>query len=276
MLHFPRRTLVTGPTTEPVTLAEVRRHLLVDPPASIVSSSVANPTVITTTAAHGYATGDRVTISGHTGSTPGLNATHIITVTGATTFTVPVNVTVGGTGGVALRAHPHDDLLTGWITAARGVVERMTDRQLLPARWRVKFDRFPRWREPIELPLPPLQSVVSVTYIDPGGATVTWSSLEYVVDAPSGPQATAGRLYPALGLDYPTTGAIEDAVTVEFDAGYASAAAVPQELKQAMYLLIGAWYEHREAVLPDGASLPEFLAVETLLLPFRRLVALVR
>ncbi len=66
---------------------------------NIQTSSVANPTVVTTTAAHGYSTGDRVVVIGHTGSTPVVNGVHTITVTGTTTFTIPLNVSVGGAGG---------------------------------------------------------------------------------------------------------------------------------------------------------------------------------
>ena len=65
----------------------------------ITSSSVANPSVITTPVPHGLTTGDSVLISGHSGSTPSINAEHDVTVVTATTFTIPVNVTVGGTGG---------------------------------------------------------------------------------------------------------------------------------------------------------------------------------
>lgn len=69
----------------------------------VASSSVANPSVITTRTAHGLSTGHVVTISGHTGSTPDINTQHTITVTSTTTFTIPVNVTVGGTGGKVAR-----------------------------------------------------------------------------------------------------------------------------------------------------------------------------
>lgn len=69
----------------------------------ITSSSVANPTVITTTVPHGLVTGDTVVIANHSGSTPSLNNEYTVTVTGTTTFTVPVNVTVGGTGGSLTR-----------------------------------------------------------------------------------------------------------------------------------------------------------------------------
>jgi len=69
---------------------------------AITSSSAASPTVITTTAVHGYATGDSVTISGHGGSDDddAVNASHQVTVVTTTTFTIPVDLTGGaGTSG---------------------------------------------------------------------------------------------------------------------------------------------------------------------------------
>lgn len=66
---------------------------------TISSSSVANPTVITTATNHGLTTGDTVTISGHISVTPDINGEHVVTVTADTTFTIAVNVTDGGTGG---------------------------------------------------------------------------------------------------------------------------------------------------------------------------------
>lgn len=66
----------------------------------ILSSSVANPTTITTTAPHNLLTGNKIIIRNHVGSTPSINDTiFVITKTGANTFTIPVNVTVAGAGG---------------------------------------------------------------------------------------------------------------------------------------------------------------------------------
>lgn len=65
---------------------------------AIVSSSVANPTVLQVKG-HGLVSGDSVTITGHNGSTPNLNGTHVVTVLTADTVTVPVNVSVAGSGG---------------------------------------------------------------------------------------------------------------------------------------------------------------------------------
>lgn len=75
---------------------------------TITSSSVANPTVITTAAAHGLTTGDSVLIAGHAGSTPDINGTHTVTVVTATTYTILVNVTVDGTGGTSTLISTRD------------------------------------------------------------------------------------------------------------------------------------------------------------------------
>lgn len=73
---------------------------------AITSSSVANPTTITAPS-HGLATGNRINVSGHVGSTPAISGEYQVTVTGANTFTIPVNVTVGGTGGTFTRVIRH-------------------------------------------------------------------------------------------------------------------------------------------------------------------------
>ena len=69
---------------------------------TITSSSVANPTHIVATA-HGFLTGDTVLQAGHSGSTPSINGSYTVTYIDANTYSIPVNVTVGGTGGTATR-----------------------------------------------------------------------------------------------------------------------------------------------------------------------------
>jgi hypothetical protein len=67
----------------------------------IVSNSLANPTVVTTLASHGLTSGDTVFFTASTTSNPLLTASpqQVVTVISATTFSVPVNVTTGGTAG---------------------------------------------------------------------------------------------------------------------------------------------------------------------------------
>lgn len=75
------------------------------PALDIISSSVGNPTTIRVDTAHGRDSGSTflVRIAGHTGSVPDLNGEHTARATGDSTFTVPVDVTTGGTGGTAQR-----------------------------------------------------------------------------------------------------------------------------------------------------------------------------
>lgn len=78
-------------------------------PAGIVavtSSSAANPSTITTASDHGLATGEYVTISGH--SLSGVNTSHQITYLSDTTFSIPVMG--GGTGGKIYCRRPRYDL----------------------------------------------------------------------------------------------------------------------------------------------------------------------
>ena len=69
------------------------------PSVTISSNSLANPTVVTTPAPHFLTSGQTVTIAGVLTSSPTINGTRVVTVLTPTTFTVPVNVTTGGTGG---------------------------------------------------------------------------------------------------------------------------------------------------------------------------------
>lgn len=67
-------------------------------PATISGNTVANPTIVTTSTPHNLANGASVVIT-LSNSAPLLDGTHVITWISATTFSVPVNVTVAGTAG---------------------------------------------------------------------------------------------------------------------------------------------------------------------------------
>lgn len=63
----------------------------------ITAATAASPTVVSSPA-HGLVTGDIINISG-SNTTPTIDGNRSVTVTGAGTFTIPVNVTVAGTAG---------------------------------------------------------------------------------------------------------------------------------------------------------------------------------
>lgn len=158
----------------------------------------------------------------------------------------------------------NDPQLLRLITAARRHAETFTRRRFITQTWDWVMDGFPCART-IEMPCAPLQSVTSITYTDTAGDAQTLSALLYQVDTKSDP----GRIAPAYGEVWPSTlGDTLAAVTIRFVCGYGLAAAVPQEIKQAMLLMIGHWYEHREDVADfELFAVPN--AADMLLTPFR-------
>lgn len=72
------------------------------PSLTISANTLANPTVVQTSTAHGLTSGDSVNITG-SNSTPSINGDWVATVVDGTHFTVPVNVTVAGTAGTVVK-----------------------------------------------------------------------------------------------------------------------------------------------------------------------------
>lgn len=120
-----------------------------------------------------------------------------------------------------------DALFPKWITDAREDAESRTSRQLLHARYTLTLDEFPRdslrianrWVYcGIIIPHAPLVSVASVSYIDGAGAPQTIASSNYVVST----SAVPGHITPVYAYSWPTTRCQAGAVTVTYNAGYAS------------------------------------------------------
>ncbi len=159
-----------------------------------------------------------------------------------------------------------DTLLTRLITVARRHCEQVLNRVLITQTWDLWLDRFPVTSY-IEVPLPPLASITSIKYYDTANTEATWSpATDYFVDTISHP----GRIALAWGKYWPTTTLREtNGVDVTFVAGYgATAASVPDEIKQAILLLIGHLYEHREEIT-DKVLTQTPAAVDALLYPYR-------
>jgi len=161
--------------------------------------------------------------------------------------------------------HDLDDaMLDALIASATAAAEAFTRRALITQTWDWTLDALPAV---LEVPLPPLQSVGSITYIDSAGASQTLASTEYTVDAAS----QRGRIVPAFGKTWPATQGVVNAVTVRFTAGYGDRTAVPQPIRLAMLQHVAHWYEHRESVVV-GAVVSEMAAAGARLLgPYRSL-----
>jgi len=170
----------------------------------------------------------------------------------------------------------HDDedsLISALIVAARERIdgkEGILNRAIIQQTWELTLDdEFP---DEIEIPLPPLQSVSSITYVDTDGDTQTLAADQYrVIDS-----VEPARIVPANDVTWPTPREQTEAIMVKFVAGHEDSGASPQDLadnvpqviKQAILLTVSHWYEHREAVhMGTSESLP--MGVDALLWPLR-------
>lgn len=121
------------------------------------------------------------------------------------------------------------DGAVNYLSGRHGILGR----QLGTQDWDLVLDAFPSG--PIQIPLPPLKEVLSITYLDAAGQSQTLAPAAYVVDAASEP----GWVAPADA--WPATYGTLNAVTVRFRAGYG--AATPGALKSALLLLVRDLYE---------------------------------
>lgn len=311
-------SLFTAPTVEPLTVAEVRRHLLIDSSAgepAPTAPTVALPAVAVAgnvdNGAHRvgftFITADGeseigplsavVTIADKTvngkiyvtaiaigGAAVTSRKAYLVPVAGGapkfaatladnTSTTMTLNVADSALGAEAPEVNTTSDPeLSGLITAARMYCEAETDMGFLPQTWRETFTRWPGL--PVTLSKAPLQTSPTapiVTYIDSAGDPQTLATTEYTVDAPAGPYPERGRLLPVYAPDVtPVTAyGMSNAATVQYVVGFATAAAVPMPVKQAMKLLISFWFANRGDT-DSGAWVETQKAVSVLLQPLCR------
>lgn len=132
-------------------------------------------------------------------------------------------------------------------------------RSVIPQVWELTLCAFPAGR--IDLPRPPLVSVQTVRYTPVDGIEVALTGFRTLDVGVS----DGGFLLPALNGAWPVTNGEPGSVRTNFTCGYAT---VPPSVKRAALLLIGHWYENREAAGDVKiAELP--MAVDALLFPYR-------
>lgn len=155
-------------------------------------------------------------------------------------------------------------LITGLVSAARKDLERWTGRLFITQTWDLILDGFPHVRH-IQVPRPPLQSIVSVTYVPDGGVSTTFAASNYNVDTSGDP----GRVVLKREQDWPTD-ILESAngVTVQFKGGYGdNPEDVPEPIRHAILVHLATLFEHREAVVAGG-SVSHLPTVDRLLKPY--------
>ena len=164
-----------------------------------------------------------------------------------------------------------DVLLTQIITALRKSCEDWTGRALVTQTWTLWRDGFPHWQKDrlphvgyfelpvdfaddaqrmISIPRPPLQSVTFLKTHSTGNQATTFDATKYFVDTASEP----GRIVLNQASSWPSGLRPANAVEIEFIAGYGDASAVPDALKQGMFLWIKLLVADRNWLFEQGES----------------------
>lgn len=175
-----------------------------------------------------------------------------------------LRVIVRDGAGVALP-NEDDALIAAFIAAATDHLDGYTGilgRALVTQSWRQAFTGFGCMR----LPLGPAASIAEIKYFDAAGIQQTIENTVY--DLFSDARGAYVDLKP--GQSWPSTFNRPDAVTVTYVAGVA-AADVPPAIKVAIMLMVGNWYENREAVSVDFVATQIPIGVYALIAPYRRI-----
>lgn len=162
--------------------------------------------------------------------------------------------------------HAADDtLITALIAAATTELDGRFGRlrrAILTQTWDMYECGFPnccKW----ELPMPPLQQVVSVKYYDGFNVQQTLDAVNYEVITAD----FVGYIKLKPGRSWPATYEREDAVDVQFKCGFGDDLDDQQApLKAAILLRIGDLYVNRGDNAAPGANA---MAIESLVAPFR-------
>jgi len=160
-----------------------------------------------------------------------------------------------------------DNLISAYNMAARRYIEKYCGRALITQTYQLFLDRWPEnnqfneWRASngaqIILPRPPLQSVTSIKYYGENDTEYTFSSDDYEVDNVS---EFFGRIATRADSQWPSENLrILNPIKIEFIAGYGdNASDVPEEYKLAIKMLVGHFYENREATAINK-NIPDYI-----------------
>ncbi len=136
-----------------------------------------------------------------------------------------------------------DALLETLIKSALQYIERRTG-QIFVKREQEEMvlDQLPTGSNGVELQWTPVRAVQSVNYLNVSGVSEALGAGDVYLDS----RGVYPVLYPLNGAQWPESTCARGSVTVVADIGYSE---LPHDIRLAALLLIGHFYENREAVV---------------------------
>lgn len=164
-------------------------------------------------------------------------------------------------------SHPDDALIETLITAARQHVERYTYLAVAERQVEARVTAFDD--DGVDIPVSPVQSIVSVKYVDSSGVEQTVDPGDYEL----GGSLDGPVLLLKYGSSWPTDVYDRiDAVRITVEAGFTTGSPndnpLPGPVRAAMLLVLTHLYENRAAV-QSRQTFHVPLGVESLLWPYR-------
>jgi len=182
-----------------------------------------------------------------------------------------------------------DSYIDALITAAREWAEVYLDRTLVTTQWTMRMDSFPTMARQlseayqdrtfiatqmnvradifppdIELPRPPMSTsntTATISYLTDTGTRTTMPTDQYRVDSDS----TPGVVRPLYAGTWPAHRVDQNSVVITWYAGYGdSGQSVPRQIRHAIMMLVGVWYEVRSGTMNGTYAEPPY-SIKTLL-----------
>lgn len=151
-----------------------------------------------------------------------------------------------------------DTLLAAYVASARAHVEARTGTRMVTQTVSLKTDD---WADLASLPIAPVQSISSISYVDTAGEVQTLATTVY--------ETRLDLLEPSVVLKWnqvwPTIRAGSQ-ITVTAVVGYGAAGSQPADVLHAMKVIVGDFYANRESAVEGGMiSAPVAATVDALL-----------
>lgn len=131
-----------------------------------------------------------------------------------------------------------DELIARMMLAATDWAENFQSRTYISRERTMQLDSFDLLIRP---PYSPLVSVDEIVYIDVDGTEQTLAAAYYRVDTGTEP----GRITEAYNYYWPSIRNVTGAVTITYTSGYGGAAAVPEDIKAAIKMIVHHLYVNR-------------------------------
>jgi len=136
-----------------------------------------------------------------------------------------------------------DSYISTLISVGREIAEQYTNRSFISQSLVVQLDEFSSSNVGIELIYGAVKSITSVVYFDANNDSQVWATSNYRLDLVS----KVNEVFAVTS--WPETYTRHDAITITYVAGETDATTVNKNVKQAILMIVGHFYENRQEVI---------------------------